>query len=107
MNPSSNQNETFSAYSLIMSASFDVNWMTSSLIIYAQLKFKIENCKFLSKFVLISIFRLFEAANICFLLISVKFAAVLRKIKFLKNPRWRPIWRTCYETTVAIATVLN
>ena len=42
-----------------------------------------------------------------FLLISVKFAAVLRKIKFLKNLRWRPIWRTCCVTTVAIATVLN
>ena len=42
-----------------------------------------------------------------FLLVSVKFAAVLQKIKFLKNPRWRPRWRTCCETTVAIATVLN
>ena len=35
--------------------------------------------------------------------ISVKFAVVLQKIKFLKNPRWR----TCCETTIAIATVLN
>ena len=43
----------------------------------------------------------------CFLLISVKFAVFLRKINFLKNPRWRPRWRTCCETTVAIATVLN
>ena len=31
---SSNQNETFSTCSPIMSASFKVNWMTSSLIIY-------------------------------------------------------------------------
>ena len=30
---SSNQNETFSTCSLIMSASFDVNWMMSSLMI--------------------------------------------------------------------------
>ena len=28
---------------------------------------------------------------------SVKFAAVLRKITFLKNSRWRPRWRTCCE----------
>ena len=38
-----------------------------------------------------------------FLLILVKSVAVLQKIKFLKNPRWR----TCCETTVAMATVLN
>ena len=31
----------------------------------------------------------------------------LRKIKNLKNPRRRPIWRTCCETTVAIATILS
>ena len=56
-----------------------------------QLKFEIENCKFLGKFVLISSFLtlfsiifLFEAGNICFLLISVKFAAILRKIIFLE-----------------------
>ena len=34
---SSNQNETFSTCSLIMSTSFDVNWMTSSLILFAYL----------------------------------------------------------------------
>ena len=38
---------------------------------------------------------------------SVKFVAILRKIKFSKNPRWRPIWRTCCEMIVAIAAVLN
>ena len=38
---------------------------------------------------------------------SNKFVAVLRKIKFLKNPRWRPRWPTCFETNVAMATVLN
>ena len=32
---SSNENETFSTYSTIISTFFDVNWMTSSLIIYA------------------------------------------------------------------------
>ena len=102
-----------------MSKSFDVNWMTSSLIIYAQLcklNFEIENCKFLGKFVLISFFRLysqnsfiflFEAGNTRFLLISVKFAAILRKVKFLKNPRWRPKWQTCCEMTLPIVTVLN
>ena len=100
-----------------MSASSDINWMTSSLIIYAQLimQIKVRNRKlnFLGKFVVTSSFRLFsiiflfEAGNTCFLPISVKFAAILGKIKFLKNPRWRPKWRTCCETTVAIATVLN
>ena len=40
-------------------------------------------------------------------IISVKCAAILRKIKILKNPRRRPIWRTCCEATAAIATVLN
>ena len=44
---SSNQNETFTTCSLIMSASFDVNWMTSSLIIYAKLimQIKVQNRK--------------------------------------------------------------
>ena len=37
MKLSSNQNETFSTCSLIMSTSFDVNWMTSSLILFAYL----------------------------------------------------------------------
>ena len=74
--------------------------------------FEIENCNFLTKFVLISSFILkliflFEAEDTCFLLISVKFAAVLRKIKCLKNPRWWPRWRTWCEMTVATATVLN
>ena len=32
-----NQNETFSSYSPMMNSSFDVNWMTPSLIIYAHL----------------------------------------------------------------------
>ena len=32
---SSNQNETFSTCSLIMSALFIINWMTSSHIVYA------------------------------------------------------------------------
>ena len=45
--------------------------------------------------------------GLLFLLISIKFTAVLRKINFLKNPRWRPRWRTCCEMTVAIAAVLN
>ena len=29
------------------------------------------------------------------------------KIYIFLNPRWRPRWRTCYEATVAIATVRN
>ena len=47
MKLSSNQNETFSTFSLTMSASFDVNWMTSSLIIYAYLimQIKVQNRK--------------------------------------------------------------
>ena len=62
-----------------------------------KLKFKIEDCKFGGKFVAISFFYtlfliilLFEAANTCFLQISVKAAVVLGKIKFLKNPIRRP-----------------
>ena len=35
LNLSSNRNEIFSTCSLIMSTSFDVNWMTLSIIIYA------------------------------------------------------------------------
>ena len=52
-----------------------------------KLKFDIENRKFLGKFVLIffkSLFLiifLFEAGNTCFLLISGKFAAGLRKTR--------------------------
>ena len=38
-----------------------------------------------------------------FLLILRKLAAVLLKIKFLKNSRWQ----TCCEMAVAIETVLN
>ena len=57
----SNQNETFSTCSPIMSASFVVNWKTSSFLIYAllimKLKFEIKNCNFLTNFVLISSFR--------------------------------------------------
>ena len=55
--------------------------------------FEIEACKFSKKFVLnfsfrlFSIIFLFEAADNMFSTISVKFAAVLRKIKFLKTPR--------------------
>ena len=93
-----------------MSAYFEVNWMTSSIIIYAKLIIQIKVCNFLTTFVLISSFFtlflilfLFEAVNTCFLLISRKFAAFLLKIKCLKNPRWL----TCCETTVAIATVLK
>ena len=78
--------------------------MTSSLIIYEIFK-KIGSSLFFSTLFLILL--LLQAANTCFLLISVKFVAVLRKIQFLKNPRWRPIWRTCCETTVAIAAVLT
>ena len=63
-----------------MSAPFDLNWMTSSFIMLhnylCKLNFEIENYNFLTKFVLISSFRLIifpsEAANTCFLLISVK-----------------------------------
>ena len=46
----------------------------------SKLKFEIENCKVLGKFVVSTLFLiifLFEAANTRFLLISVKFAAVL------------------------------
>ena len=65
-----------------------------------QLKFKIENCKIF----------VFEAKNTCFLLIPVKFVAVLRKIIFLKNPRWADGGQNCahvVKTAVAMATVLN
>ena len=96
-----------------MNTSFDVNWIASSLIIYVELvmelNFESENCNFLAKLVLISfstlflIIFVFEAVNTCFLLTSRKFAAFLLKIKLLKNP----IWRTCCETNVAIATALN
>ena len=44
-----------------------------------------------------------EAVNTCFLLTLRKLAAILTKIKCLKNPRWR----TCCETVVVIATVLK
>ena len=45
-----------------------------------------------------------EAVNTCMFSTSFKkCAAVLLKIKFLKNPRW---W-TCWETTIAMATVLD
>ena len=54
-----------------------------------------------------SIIFVFEVKNTCFLLIPVKFVAVLRKIKFLKNPRWRPKWQACCENGVAMATVFN
>ena len=61
---SSNQNETFSSCSLITSASFDVNWMTSLLIIYAILiiQMKVQNRKLLnfgkicSKFFFLTLF---------------------------------------------------
>ena len=39
--------------------------------------------------------------------ILVKFAAILHKIKILKNPRWQPIWQTYCKTAIAIAAVLN
>ena len=39
---SSSQNETFSTCSPIISASFDVNWMTSSLVIHAKLMMQIN-----------------------------------------------------------------
>ena len=44
---SSNQNETFSTCSLIRSAFFDINWMTSAFIIYALLimQIKVQNRK--------------------------------------------------------------
>ena len=74
-----------------------------------KLKFENENCNFLTKFVLFYfstlflILFIFEPVNTCFLLISRKFAALLLKIIFLKNPTLR----TCCEATVALATVLN
>ena len=58
-----------------------------------QFKFEIENCKFLKKIVLFSSLRLYSQlysnlrlqTHVVFLLISVKFAAVLRKIFFPKT----------------------
>ena len=41
----------------------------------------------------------------CFKKICI--AAVLLKLKFLKNLKWRPRWWTCCENTVAIAIGLN
>ena len=93
MKLSSNQNETFSTCILIMSASFDVNWMTLSLMIYAYLimQIKVQNkklqdfLKICSKFFFLTLFSIifvFEAKNTCFLLIPVKFVAVLQKKKF-------------------------
>ena len=55
---------------------------------------------------LFSIMFVFEAENTCFLQIPVKFVAVLQKIKFLKNPRWRPSGGHVVKTAVAMATVL-
>ena len=62
------------------------------------MQIKVQNRKLLnlgkicSKFFFLALFSIifiFEAKNTCFLLIPVKFVAVLRKMKFLKNPRWR------------------
>ena len=79
-----------------------------------QIEFEIENCNILgkicSKFIFLTLFSiilLFEAKNTCFLPITVKFVAILRKIKFLKNPTWRPRRRSYCETTAAMAIVLN
>ena len=80
------------------------------------MQIKVRNIKLLiskkicSNFFLMTLFLiifLFKAGNTFVLLITVKFAAILRKIRLLKNPRRRPKWRTCYKRTVAIATVLN
>ena len=77
-----------------MNTSFYVNWMTSSHIIYAKLfcklKFEIENCKFLTKFDLISSYQLliiflYEEVKTYFLLISRKMAAVLLKFFYEKS----------------------
>ena len=52
-----------------------------------------ENCKFLGKFVVICPFRLFlirflfEAANTCFVLISVKFTAVFSKTNVFERSK--------------------
>ena len=50
--------------------------------------------------------KLKTVVNTCFLLISRKLAAVLLKIKVLKNPRWRPRWWTCCKTAIAIVNAL-
>ena len=63
LNLTRNQNETSVTCSPIMNTSFDVNLMTSSFIIYAQLimqkKFKLKNCHFLTKFIVMYSFRLY------------------------------------------------
>ena len=77
-----------------MSASFDVNWMTSPLIINAKLimQFKVSLRKLqlfdkiysnLFSYNLFLIAFIFQALNTCFSTISRKFIAVLLKIKFL------------------------
>ena len=73
---------------------------------------KLQNFgKICSKFLFLTLFSIisvFEAKNTCFLLIPVKFVAVLRKIQFLKNLRWRPrCGGHVVKTAVAMATVLN
>ena len=65
-----------------------------------QLQSIAKICPKLLFLTLFSIIFLFEARNTCFILIPVKFVAVLQKIKFLKNPKWQPRWRTCCETTI-------
>ena len=83
-----------------MSVSFGLNWMTSSFIMYANLislcksKFEIENCNFLTKFVLIFFFFTlfviifpFEIVKACFLPISRKLAAVLLQNKIFEKSK--------------------
>ena len=53
-----------------------------------KLKLKTENCKIFCFFLtLFSIISVFEAKNTCFLLIPVKFVAVLKKIKFFEKSK--------------------
>ena len=74
------------------------------------MQIKVQNRKFWCKFFFLTLFSMifiFEAKNTCFLLIPVKFVAVLRKIKFLKNPDGGQNGGHVVKMAVATATVLN
>ena len=66
--------------------------------------------KICSKFFFLTLFSIifvFEAKNTCFLLIPVKFVAVLQKIKFWKIQDGGQNGGHVMKTAVAMATVLN
>ena len=63
-------------------------------------------CKFFF-LTLFSIIFVFDAKNTCFLLIPVKFVAVMQKIKVLKIQDGGQNGGHVVKTAVAMATVLN